>query len=127
MLRKATPRPGSATISGFCLRLAILPAPPRQYLLLGSDKSTLGAFFPIFGNGDTLAAVVISSIGIWIFHFTVLRGVQQAATINKIVTVAKVLPIILFILILAVSFKGHLFAANFWGGEGMPASGILIR
>jgi arginine:ornithine antiporter/lysine permease len=24
-------------------------------------KSTLGAFFPIFGNGDTLAAVVISS------------------------------------------------------------------
>jgi arginine:ornithine antiporter/lysine permease len=88
-------------------------------------KSTLGAFFPIFGNGDTLAAVVISSIGIWAFHFTVLRGVQQAATINKIVTVAKVLPIILFILILAVSFKGHLFAANFWGGDGMPASGIF--
>jgi hypothetical protein len=51
--------------------------------------------------------------------------VQQAATINKIVTVAKVLPIILFILILAVSFKGHLFAANFWGGEGMPVSGIF--
>ena len=88
-------------------------------------KSTLGAFFPVFGNGDTLAAVAVSSIGIWAFHFTVLRGVQQAATINKIVTVAKVLPIILFILILAVSFKGHLFAANFWGGEGMPASGIF--
>lgn len=88
-------------------------------------KSTLGAFFPIFGNGDTLAAVAVSSICIWAFHFTVLRGVQQAATINKIVTVAKVLPIILFILILAVSFKGHLFAANFWGGEGMPAAGIF--
>jgi arginine:ornithine antiporter / lysine permease len=87
-------------------------------------KSTLGAFFPIFGNGDTLAAVAVSSIGIWALHFTVLRGVQQAATINKIVTVANVLPIILFILILAVSFKGHLFSANFWGGEGMPASGI---
>jgi arginine:ornithine antiporter / lysine permease len=78
-------------------------------------KSTLGAFFPIFGNGDTLAAVVVSSICIWVFHFTVLRGVQQAAAINKVVTVAKIVPIILFILILAVSFKGHLFAANFWG------------
>ena len=39
-------------------------------------KSTLGAFFPIFGNGDTLAAVAVSSICIWIFHFTVLRGVK---------------------------------------------------
>src|SRR5215510_5943068 len=88
-------------------------------------KSTLGRFFPIFGNGDTLAAVAVSSICIWAFHFTVLRGVQQAAAINKVVTVAKVVPIILFILILAVSFKGHLFAANFWGGQGMPASGIF--
>jgi hypothetical protein len=88
-------------------------------------KSTLGAFFPIFGNGDTLAAVVISSIGIWIFHFTVLRGVQQAAAINKIVTVAKLVPILLFIVILAVSFRGHLFAANFWGGEGMPETSLF--
>jgi arginine:ornithine antiporter/lysine permease len=88
-------------------------------------KSTLGAFFPIFGNGDTIAAVVVSSICIWIFHFTVLRGVQQAAAINKIVTVAKVVPIILFILILAVSFRGHLFAASFWGGEGMPEASLF--
>src|SRR5215471_15111931 len=29
-------------------------------------KSTLGAFFPIFGNGDTLGAVVVSSICIWV-------------------------------------------------------------
>jgi amino acid transporter len=60
----------------------------------------------VFGNGDTLAAVAVSSIGIWIFHFTVLRGVQQAAAINKIVTVAKLVPILLFVVILTVSFRG---------------------
>jgi arginine:ornithine antiporter/lysine permease len=54
-----------------------------------------------------------------------LRGVQQAAAINKVVTVAKVVPILLFILILAFSFKGHLFAANFWGGEGMPETSLF--
>ena len=79
-----TPRPGSATISGFCRPSAILSAPasatPFHWVLI---KSTLGAFFPIFGNGDTLAAVVVSSIGIWIFHFTVLRGVQQAAASTR--------------------------------------------
>ena len=88
-------------------------------------KSTLGAFFPIFGNGDTLAAVAISSIGIWIFHFTVLRGVQQAALINKIVTVAKIIPILVFIVILIGAFKADLFGANFWGGEGMPAASLF--
>jgi arginine:ornithine antiporter/lysine permease len=88
-------------------------------------KSTLGAFFPIFGNGDTLAAVAVSSICIWIFHFTVLRGVQQAAAINKVVTVAKIVPILLFIVILAFSFNGNLFAANFWGGEGIGAASLF--
>jgi len=54
-----------------------------------------------------------------------MRGVQQAAAINKMVTVAKIVPILLFIVILAVSFNGNLFAANFWGGEGMPATGLF--
>ena len=46
-------------------------------------KSTLGAFFPALGQGNTLIAVAISSVGIWAFHFLVLqrrqgsRGDQQ--------------------------------------------------
>src|SRR5262245_4828004 len=50
-------------------------------------KSTLGAFFPIFGEGNTVVAIIVASVGIWLFHFMILRGVQQAATINTIVTV----------------------------------------
>src|SRR5215475_11479350 len=60
-------------------------------------KSTLGAFFPVFGDGNTVTAIVIASVGIWIFHFVILRGVQQAAFINTIVTFAKVVPILVFI------------------------------
>lgn len=83
-------------------------------------KSTLGAFFPIFGDGNTVAAIIVASVGIWIFHFMSLRGVQQAAFINTVVTIAKIVPILVFILILFLAFNADLFRANFWGGHGMP-------
>lgn len=79
-------------------------------------KSTLGAFFPVFGEGNTVVAIVVASIGIWLFHFMILKGVQQAAFINSVVTVAKIIPILVFLVILAVGFKMDLFRANFYGG-----------
>jgi arginine:ornithine antiporter/lysine permease len=82
-------------------------------------KSTLGRFFPIFGEGNNVAAILVASAGIWLFHFMILRGVQQAATINTIVTIAKIVPILVFILILFFAFKANLFRLNFWGGEGL--------
>ncbi|MEK6291896.1 MAG: basic amino acid/polyamine antiporter [Paraburkholderia tropica] len=75
-------------------------------------KSTLGAFFPIFGNGNTLVAIIVASIGIWLFHFLILRGVKQAAFINTVVTVAKVVPIVVFIVILVFAFKLDMFTLN---------------
>ena len=80
-------------------------------------KSTLGAFFPIFGDGNTAIAIIVASIGIWLFHFLILRGVQQAAAINKIVTIAKVIPIMVFIVILIFAFKIDLFSFNLYGGD----------
>src|SRR5262245_31721350 len=79
-------------------------------------KSTLGAFFPIFGDGNTIAAIAVASLGIWLFHFMILRGTQQAAFINTIVTIAKVVPILVFIVILIGLFRMELFQLNFWGG-----------
>ncbi|MBO1113820.1 basic amino acid/polyamine antiporter [Bordetella petrii] len=81
-------------------------------------KSTLGAFFPVFGDGNTVIAIVAASAGIWLFHFLILRGVQQAAFINAVVTVAKVIPILLFIVILIFAFKLDLFRSNLWGAQG---------
>src|SRR5262252_5649690 len=79
-------------------------------------KSTLGAFFPVFGTGNTIVAIVVASIGIWLFHFMILRGIQQATFINSVVTVAKIIPILVFILILIFFFKFDLFQGNLYGG-----------
>lgn len=78
--------------------------------------STLGAIFPALGRGETLPAIALSSVGVWVFHFLVLRGVHSAAAINRIVTIAKMVPIIVFILVGIVMFKAGVFADNFWGG-----------
>ena len=80
-------------------------------------KSTLGAFFPVFGDGNTVVAIAVASVGIWLFHFMILRGTQQAAVINSIVTVAKIVPILVFIVLVFVAFKLDLFRYNLFGGD----------
>src|SRR5215471_18994533 len=63
-------------------------------------SSTLARFFPaVFGAGSSVGAIVVSLAGIWTFHFTILRGIQQAAIINTVVTVAKIVPLLVAVLI----------------------------
>ena len=90
-------------------------------------KSTLGAVFPIFGDGNTVAAVAVSSVGIWAFHFMVLRGVKEAAAINKIVTVAKIIPLIVFLVLVIFAFDADVFAGNLWGGDDAGGYGNLFE
>ena len=88
--------------------------------------STLGRLWPgVFGEGDTVAAVLLGSAGLWIFHFLIIRGVQEAAAINKIVTYAKIVPILTFIVVAIFALKAHVFSANFWGGEPRTASALF--
>ena len=77
--------------------------------------STLGYFFPIFGEGNTVAAVIGASILLWAVHFLVLRGIKEAAFINLVTTVAKVVPLVLFVLIAVFAFKLDIFTADIWG------------
>ena len=88
-------------------------------------KATLGAFFPVFGDGNTVTAIVVASIGIWLFHFMILRGVKNAALVNTIVTVAKIVPILVFLVVLAFSIRAGMFRENFWGGVGMPQTSLF--
>ena len=75
-------------------------------------SATLGAFFDSFGDGATFLAVAMSTVGVWLFHLLIARGVRDAAVINRIVTVFKILPILVFIVVLFVSFDADVFADN---------------
>jgi arginine:ornithine antiporter/lysine permease len=80
-------------------------------------KATLGLFFPVFGDGSTLVAIASASLLIWGVHVLVLRGVKQAAALNTIATVAKMVPIVIFIVVLIAGFDADIFAFNLVGGE----------
>jgi transporter, basic amino acid/polyamine antiporter (APA) family len=77
--------------------------------------SALGTFFPIFGNGQTIAAILFAIVVGWILTYLVNEGVENAAFINTIGTFFKICPLILFLIFVIISFKAGLFTANFWG------------
>ncbi|QXI37563.1 arginine-ornithine antiporter [Pseudomonas xantholysinigenes] len=88
--------------------------------------STLGYFFPVFGEGNTPAAVIGASILLWAVHFLVLRGIKEAAFINLVTTVAKVVPLVLFALICLFAFKLDVFTADIWA-VGTPELGSVMN
>jgi arginine:ornithine antiporter / lysine permease len=83
-------------------------------------KATLGQFFPIFGDGTTPFAIVAASVLLWGVHFLILRGIKQAAALNTIATVAKIVPILLFVAVAIAGFDSGVFALNFWGDDSVP-------
>ncbi|GAB2658795.1 basic amino acid/polyamine antiporter [Gordonia jinhuaensis] len=89
--------------------------------------ATISALFPALGDGTTVLAVVLSSIGLWLFFWMISRGVQQAAIINRIATIAKVVPILVFIVLALVLFNGGYFSDNFWGGNGIEVGSLWTQ
>ncbi|AZE68884.1 arginine-ornithine antiporter [Pseudomonas synxantha] len=87
--------------------------------------STLGYFFPIFGEGNTPAAVIGASVLLWAVHFLVLRGIKEAAFINLVTTVAKVVPLLLFVLIAVFAFKLDIFTADIWGVKNPDLGSVM--
>ena len=95
------------------------------WVLIGA---TLGRFFPeFFGDGTSAFSIIVSLVGVWAFHFLILRGVKEATFINKVVTVAKIVPLILAVLIFVFFFNYSQFSENFFGGVGMPEKSLLMQ
>ncbi|HHG8774705.1 TPA: amino acid permease [Raoultella planticola] len=75
----------------------------------------------IFGDGNTWQAIVGASVLLWVVHFLVLRGVQTAAGINLIATLAKLIPLGAFIVLAVMAFRLETFSLDFSGlALGVP-------
>lgn len=84
---------------------------------------TLNYFFPpYFEGGNTWLAILVGSTVFWVMNYLVLRGVRNAATLNVVGTIAKFVPIAVFIGVLAVSLDAGLFTSDFWGRVADNAS-----
>ena len=101
------------------------------YAVLLMDS--LNYFFPpYFKGGNTWQAILVASITIWALSLFVMRGLKGASILNNIGTVAKFVPIILFILIAGYfCFSGHLLTSDFWGNvadkalDDKPLGGLM--
>mgnify|MGYP003290444935 CR=1 FL=1 len=93
----------------------------------------LNYFFPpYFQGGNNLWSIVGGSLLIWVFNFVVLRGVRQAAVMNIIGTIGKLVPLLLFIFILLFTFHLDKFDYNFWGkiaesGKSLGGLGTQLK
>ncbi len=75
-------------------------------------------FFPgVFTGGNNIWSIVGGSVVIWLMNFIVLAGIKQAAFINFVGTIAKLLPILLFIIIMIFVFSWATFSTDMTAQE----------
>ncbi len=95
---------------------------------------TLDYFMPgRFEGGNNFASVIGASILIWGFHFLVLNGTKLAGAINTIGTVAKLVPLVVFVGVVVYFLDMSQITSNVWGNTsegglkplGSPFSQVL--
>jgi arginine:ornithine antiporter / lysine permease len=85
---------------------------------------SLAFFLPVFGKGNNLQSVVGASIALWLIHLLVMRGVKQAAFVNVVTTIAKIVPLVAFALIAIFAFNYNKFTLDFWGAGTAGGSAL---
>ncbi|MGZ9272245.1 MAG: arginine-ornithine antiporter, partial [Candidatus Binatia bacterium] len=87
--------------------------------------SALSYFLPIFGDGNNLPSIIGASLCLWLIYALVLKGIKEAAFVNVVTTIAKLVPLMLFILIAIIAFNWDKFTFNFWGQGDAQGAGNL--
>ncbi|EGO65665.1 arginine-ornithine antiporter [Acetonema longum] len=84
----------------------------------------LGYFFPVFGQGNNLISTLCASVLIWTVQALVRRGVKEAAIVNVVTTIAKLVPIILFVIGVTIAFRVDVFTLDIWGESNLSLGSI---
>ena len=71
--------------------------------------------FTIFGDGTSLVSILSASLVVWLIHILIAKGVKEAAYVNLIATIVKVLPLIIFIVLAIIFFSPTQFMQDFHG------------
>ena len=71
--------------------------------------------FTLFGDGTSLMSILSASLVVWLIHILIAKGVKEAAYVNLIATIVKVLPLIVFIVLAIIFFSPTQFMQDFHG------------
>ncbi|WP_414054556.1 arginine-ornithine antiporter [Macrococcus equi] len=77
--------------------------------------TALGHFIPMFKGGHNVPSIILASILLWSVFVLISRGVKNAALVNMVATVAKLIPIFVFIVTMIVVFNFDTFMTGFYG------------
>lgn len=77
--------------------------------------SAIGNFLPVFEGGQNIPSILMGTVFIWALTLLVNNGMESASFVNTIITICKLVPLLLFLIITAVSFKAGIFTSSFWG------------
>lgn len=86
----------------------------------------LGYFFPIFISGNNWQSIFGGSILIWGMNIIVRRGVSGAAVLNVVSTIAKLVPLFIFVIVLLFVFNWDKLSFDIWG-NGNATLGSLPK
>ena len=77
-------------------------------------------------SGLTTAGLLAASAVLWGTTVLCILGVREAAVVNTIVTIAKIVPLVMFLVLAAVAFDAGIFTADIWGtSTQVPVDGTM--
>lgn len=69
----------------------------------------------LIGNSlSPTVSFILGSLLLWVYHFMISRGIKNASLLNAIITIAKILPLLLVILLGFLVFKPNIFSVPNW-------------